>query len=242
MRLLVLCLVLASLLLAGCGGTPPVEENATNETQPPPPEAKTPSFTIATPLQNEVITVQGDTSDVALSFNTKDLTLKKPGGAAKKGEGYFKVAVDGQPAASVSAKTYTMQALSTGQHSVQVELVNNDGSSYSPKITKSVAFTIEKAKPAEYVPKEYTVSITQNGYSPATLTVKVGDKVTFRNDGASPQSATCFQGGKEVFDTDVIGPGKTATITMTEKIECEYYSTQFRMLKGNIKVESNGTD
>jgi len=28
---------------------------------------------------------------------------------------------------------------------------------------------------------------------------------------------------------------------MTKEMECEYYSTLFRMMTGNIKVESNGT-
>lgn len=239
MRLFILGLVLVSLLLAGCGGTPP-EQNATNETQPPPVVVKTPSFTISTPLANEVMTVPGDTADVSLTLSTQNLVLKK-GGAAKKGEGYFKVSVDGQAAASVNAKSYVMLGLALGQHTVNVELVNNDGTSYSPKISKSVTFMLEKAKPAEYVPQSYSVKISSTGYSPSSLTVKVGDSVTFTNEAASPQSATCFLQGKQVFDTNVLATGKSATITMTQQMECEYYSTLFRMMKGTLKVESNGT-
>jgi len=243
MRLTILALIVVSMLLLGCSSPPPEqnETNGTNQTANQTPVVKTPSFSLTAPAANEVITVQGDTNDVTLSISTKDLALKKPGGVAKKGEGYFKVSVDGATSVAVSTKSYIMKNLALGKHTVNVELVNNDATSYSPKISKSVSFTLEKAKPTEYVPQTYTVEIGQSSYDPASLTVKVGDSVTFTNTAPSPQSATCFIDGKQVFDTNILATGKSATIAMTKEMECEYYSTLFRMMKGNIKVESNGT-
>jgi len=241
MRLTILVLILASVLLLGCTSPPP-EQNVTNQTnQTGPGLVKTPSFSITAPSASQVVSVDGDTGSVTVTFSTKDLVLRKAGGVAKKGEGYFKVSVDGKAAVAVSAKTYQMADLSLGKHTVSVELVNNDGTSYSPKITKSVTFTVEKTKPVEYVPQTYNVSITNSAYDPASITVKVGDSVTFTNNANAPQSATCFIEGKQVFDTNILATGKSATITVTQVMECEYYSTLFRMMKGNIVVQSNGT-
>jgi len=242
MRLTILALMLASILLLGCT-TPPTEQNVTNATNQTANQTtvKTPSFSLTAPAANEVITVEGATGDVTLAISTKDLALKKPGGVAKKGEGYFKVSVDGAASVAVSTKSYTMKNLAPGKHTVSVELANNDGTPYVPKISKSVSFTVEKARPTEYVPQSYTVEIGQSSYDPASLTVKVGDSVTFTNTAPSPQSATCFIDGKQVFDTNILATGKSATIVMTQEMECEYYSTLFRMMKANITVESNGT-
>ena len=44
-----------------------------------------------------------------------------------------------------------------------------------------------------------TVSIGDNFYSPATVTINVGDTVTWQNDGAAPHSATADNGS---FDTE----------------------------------------
>ena len=239
-KMIFLTLILASMDMLGCIGGQQ-EQNVTNETQPPPPPpVKTPTFAITNPTQNQVIVVRGDTADVSLTLTTQNLLLRQPGGAAKKGEGYFKVTIDDQNPVTLTSKNYVMSALGIGEHTVKVELLNNDKTSYSPKISKEVKFTVEKEKPAEYVPQSYTVTITSSGYDPATLNVKVSDSVTFVNNAAMPHSATCFIAGKQVFDTGVIGPGKSATITVGDVYSCDYYSTMFRALTGHIDVQSNG--
>lgn len=244
MRHLLLGLILVTLMIAGCLG-PEQPQNVTNETNvtpPPPPPVKMPSFTITSPGAGEAVPVQGDVGDVSLTMSTQNLVLKQPGGAAKTGEGHFKVTVDGGTPLTVTTKTYVLSGLATGEHTVKVELYNNDKTPYSPKISKEVTFTVEKEKPAEYVPQEYTISIKDFAYDPADITVKVKDRVTWENDGAYPRSATCFINGKQAFDTTVLGPGKSATITMNKTLECEYYSVTHMAMKGHITVESNGVD
>lgn len=244
MRHILFGLILVSLMIVGCLG-PEQPQNVTNETNvtpPPPPPVKIPSFTITSPGSGETLLIQEDTGDASLLMSTQNLVLKQPGGAAKTGEGHFKVIVDGGTALTVATKTYVLSGLTPGQHTVQVELYNNDRTPYSPTISHEVTFTIEKEKPAVYVPEEYTVSIKDFSYEPANITVKVSDTVTWENDGAYPRSATCFVNGKQVFDTTVLGPGKSATITMDQVMECEYYSVTHMAMKGHIKVESNGME
>ncbi len=244
MRALFLGLILVSLVISGCFLFPQ-EQNLTNETPPPPPPpppAKPVVMSIASPAEGEVVLTQGDTADITLSITTQNLILRSPGGAAKKGEGHFRVTVDDGVPQTVTTKNYLISGMSLGQHTIKVELLNNDRTPYSPAISKTVAFSVEREKPAEYVPVDYTVKITGSGYEPSSLTVKVGDRVTWVNEGQMPQTATCFIGGAKIFDTGSIASGKNATITMTELGECEYYSQLFRALTGTVTVESNGSE
>jgi plastocyanin len=166
--------------------------------------------------------------------------VKAPGTAAKAGEGHFRVTVDDAVPSTLTTKTYLISGLSAGSHRVKVELLNNDRTMYVPAVVKEVSFTIEREKPKEYVPVDYTVTITDK-YTPSSLTVKVGDRVTWTNNALMPHTATCYISGQKKFDTQTLAPGKSATIAMTEIMECEYYSQIFRALTGTIKVESNGT-
>ncbi len=252
MRTLVLGLIVISLMVAGCtlfGGQQP--QNASNNTTapPPPPPAKTPTFSISSPSDGQLFTIAAtdNTSDVDLELSTQNLVLKQPGGAAKKGEGYFQVVVDGSEPVPLVGKSYTIPALGVGNHTIEVDLLNNDRSPYSPAISQTVTVDIEQAAPLAYVPQNYSVSIEPaakvgtEDFNPSNLTVKVGDSVTWVNNGNVPQSATCSQGGKIIFDTKTLGAGKSATITFTSLLECDYYSSLFRAMTGHLSVVSNGT-
>jgi len=244
MKALILGLILATLLISGCVifGEQQNVTNETNETPPPPPVVKKPVISITSPASNDILMTEGDTLVVTLTLSTQNLIVKSPGTAAKVGEGHFRVTVDDGVPQTVTTKSYLLSALGVGEHRVKVELLNNDRTQYSPAISKEVTFTIEKEKPKEYVPQNYSVGISDTAYSPSSLTVKVGDSVTWKNNGARPQTATCFIGGMKVFDTQTLGPGTSATIKMTEELECDYYSILFRALSGKIKVESNSTE
>ncbi len=242
MKALFLGLALAMALFSGCVifGE---EQNVTNETEPPPPPPPPPNpvVSIVSPTAGEVMMSQGDTLDVTLAISTQNLLLKSPGGAAKKGEGHFRVTVDDGVPQTVTTKNYLVSGLAVGEHTIKVEVLNNDRTQYSPSIMREVQFTIEREKPAEYVPVDHTVTIDDKGFKPADLTVKVGDRVTWVNSGKMPQTATCFIAARKVFDTGSIASGNSATITMGEEFECDYYSQLFRALTAKITVESNGT-
>ena len=240
MRHYILLLVLLSVVLSGCMFWAAEEENITeNVTPPPPPPPVKPSFSITSPLSGEFVMVPDDSADIAITLSTQNLDLKPPGGGAEIGEGHFGIIVDGGPVTTFASKAYTISDLPVGTHTVEVELLNNDGTSYSPRITQQVTFTLEKERPPEYVPKEYTVTIKDFDYDPAEITVKVSDSITFVNEGAYPRSATCFLDGKEIFDTKVLATGESAKITLTKVMECEYYSSTHRAMTGMVIVESN---
>jgi len=105
------------------------EQNVTENVTPPPPPKPVvkPTFSISSPLEGEMMTLAGDSYSVTLTFSTMNLLLKPPGGTAKNGEGHFSISVDNGAAVTSSSKVYTIDSLSAGTHTVEVELLNNDG-------------------------------------------------------------------------------------------------------------------
>jgi plastocyanin len=186
--------------------------------------------------------VPGDTADVTLTLTTQNLLLKAPGGVKKVGEGHFSVSVDGGAPQVYSTKNIVLSGLAVGEHTIKIDLMNNDKSPYSPAISKQVTFTIEKEKPKVYEPQSHTIIMHDFNYDPASITVKRTDYVVFQNSGVFPRSATCFINGKQIFDTTILGPGKNATMQLNETFECEYYSTTHKLMVGQIKVEPNDYD
>lgn len=242
MRLFILTLLVFGILLTGCILPPPPDQNSTNSTNDTitPPVVKNPSFTITSPSSDEVFITQGTTYDVTLVLTTQNLVLKQPGGTPKQGEGHFRVTVDNEQPITITSKNYVIPSLGIGEHTIKIELLTNDRKSYgSPK---QVSFIIEKEKILSYEPQDYTVSIKDFSYEPNDITVKVSDRVTFVNTGNFPRSATCFIDGKEIFDTNVLGNGQNATLVMDQILTCEYYSVTHPIMKGKIKVESNGVE
>ncbi len=236
-KIAILILMLVGLMILGCTGAPP-KTNQTNTTAPPPtPVVKTPSFSITAPLDGDVLTATGDTTNVTLTMSTQNLVLESPGGAAKKGQGYFEVTVDGNEPVVVTSREYTISDLPVGTHTVTVELFNNDRTPYTPMISKEISFTLQAATAAEYVPQSYSVSINGNSFNPQNITVNVGDSVTWTNNDPKPETATCSQNGVIMFDTKTLAPGKSATVTLTEPMVCEYYSQLFRAITGTITVQ-----
>ena len=81
--------------------------------------------------------------------------------------------------------------------------------------------------------KKPSVTIEGSEFSPKTLKVKAGAKVTVKNkDGATHT----FTANKGAFDTGDIGGGTSATVTVkkpgTYAYHCEIHST----MKGTVKA------
>ncbi len=239
-RFFVLGVLLASILFLGCIGGAPAQ-NVTNASVTPPPAVKTPSFTISSPSAGQMITIPGASGSVQLVLNYQNLVLKPPGGAAKKGEGHFRVVIDNGQPITVSSAAYTMAGLTPGAHTVKVEIINNDGTRYSPPISRDVTFVVETAAPRVYVPVSYNVTINNLAYTPSEINAKVGDTVTFYNSGNFPMSATCFLEGRQVFDTRVLALNQMAVVTLDREMDCTYYSTTQRSVTGRVLVQGNGT-
>jgi plastocyanin len=67
-----------------------------------------------------------------------------------------------------------------------------------------------------------TVSIGDNFYSPASVSVAVGDTVTWANNGQAQHSATADDGS---FDTGVFGPGGSRSHTFNQAGTFSYFCT-----------------
>ena len=81
-----------------------------------------------------------------------------------------------------------------------------------------------------------TVSIGDNFYSPASVTIDVGDTVTWTNNGQAQHSATASDGS---FDTGIFGPGGSRSHTFNQAGSFDYFcSVHGTAQSGTITVAS----
>ena len=70
-------------------------------------------------------------------------------------------------------------------------------------------------------------------YTPQTVTIKVGDSVTWANQDAIDHTATADDGS---WDTGLISNGKSKSITFDKVGEFDYHCTPHPYMKGEIVV------
>lgn len=78
------------------------------------------------------------------------------------------------------------------------------------------------------------VVIQNFAFSPATLHVKIGDKVTWTNKDSVGHSATADDGS---FDTGVLAQGKSGSVTFKKAGTYTYHCSVHPNMKGTIVVE-----
>jgi plastocyanin len=79
------------------------------------------------------------------------------------------------------------------------------------------------------------VTIKGFAFHPATLTVKVGTKVTFTNNDNTTHTTTATTNGG--FDSGNLSPGQSYTFTFTKKGTYPYDCTIHNFIKGTIIVQ-----
>lgn len=236
----ILIAIFISIIMFGClggGEAKLINNNSTTPTPQQPTSVSNPSFNIVSPSQGQVYKTDKQTIDIDVTLVTSNLIIRPSGGLVETGEGHFEFRIDNGGKINVFSKKYTLKAVPPGTHTLSIELVHNDNKAYTPAIKKSVTFTVEK-KSSVYQPKTYTVDIMDFSYSPESLSVKVGDSVTFENTGKYPRSAT----STGVFDTKVIAPGKKTTLRMDKQGTHNYFSLTHTAMKGTIVVKANKTN
>lgn len=82
---------------------------------------------------------------------------------------------------------------------------------------------------------ENEVVIEDFAFAPATLTVSVGDTVTFTNKDLTSHTATADDGTS--FDTGLLGQNESATVTFDTAGTYTYHCTPHPTMKGTIVVE-----
>ncbi|MEU0170573.1 cupredoxin domain-containing protein [Streptomyces iakyrus] len=88
-----------------------------------------------------------------------------------------------------------------------------NGDDGSPATTSSPTATSPASPPAS--PGPVRITMKDFAFSPATLTVKAGEKVTVANEDSAAHTVTATEGG--AFDTGSIAGGKSGTFTAPSK-------------------------
>jgi plastocyanin len=86
--------------------------------------------------------------------------------------------------------------------------------------------------PAASGPK---VSVQDNTFNPGDIKVKVGDTVTFTNDGAIAHTVTATEGAD--FDSGTLAPGNAFTFTADKAGTVKYVCTFHAGMQGTIEVQ-----
>jgi plastocyanin len=85
------------------------------------------------------------------------------------------------------------------------------------------------------VAADASVTIANFAFDPATVTVNVGDSVTWTNDDGTAHTATAGDGS---FDTGNIGGGQSATVTFDTAGTFAYVCSIHPQMAGTVVVEA----
>jgi plastocyanin len=91
----------------------------------------------------------------------------------------------------------------------------------------------EPAKPGGEAPRAETVEMVDFAFEPSRATIEVGGKVTWKNQGQAPHTATADD---DSFDTGTVDAGKLAAETFKEAGTFSYICTIHPDMKGTIEV------
>ncbi len=173
--------VLAALMLAGCiaFGQPDspkteVSKDSSIITH------KYPGFLIVRPMVGETYPTMTNAVDLTLVLAPSNVKLVKEGGRAVAGEGHFAISLDGKPPIHTKERAYLFENLKTGKHTLTVEFVNNDFTSYEPKLFKSVSFEVQAQYPQG---SQSTLMIGSDTLKPAQITSATDQPLVLTNEG-----------------------------------------------------------
>lgn len=136
-RILVFCSLMV--LLAACYQAPAAAPAAAPASGAA--KTATPALSIVSPA--EAAAISG--GEVSVSVKVDNFTIKASGGANKSNEGHLHMKLDGGALTMVYGDKQALSGVPAGKHTLEVELVNNDHSSFSPPIKKTVSFSVSSA-------------------------------------------------------------------------------------------------
>ena len=93
-------------------------------------------------------------------------------------------------------------------------------------------------KPKAIAAASGSVTIADFSFTPATITVDVGDTVTWNNNGPTPHSATSTNGA---FDTGILRKGQSGSHTFNEAGSYSYICTPHPFMKATVVVQASQT-
>ncbi len=78
-----------------------------------------------------------------------------------------------------------------------------------------------------------SLKIVNYAFAPATMTVRVGTRITVTNADQTAHTATARSGA---FDSGTVNPGKSASFTVTKPGVYPYYCQFHAFMNGTLKV------
>src|SRR3990167_355011 len=110
-------------------------------------------------------------------------------------------------------------------------LAKKSGYNYTNQQTPN---TNQQTNPSSSVPvAKNSVQITNFSFSPATLTIKAGETVTWTNQDSAGHSATADD---TTFDTGVLNQGQSGSFTFSKAGAFTYYCSVHPSMQGKIIV------
>jgi amicyanin len=94
---------------------------------------------------------------------------------------------------------------------------------------------LPNTKPKAIAAASGSVTIADFNFAPATITVDVGDTVTWNNNGPTPHSATAKDGS---FDTGILRKGQSGSHTFDQAGTYSYICTPHPFMKGTVVVQA----
>jgi plastocyanin len=88
-------------------------------------------------------------------------------------------------------------------------------------------------KPGGEAPRAETVEMVDFAFEPSSATIQAGGKVTWKNQGQAPHTATADD---DNFDTGTVAAGKLAAETFKQAGTFSYICTIHPDMKGTIEV------
>lgn len=135
--------------------------------------------------------------------------------------------------------TVKVEELNDSGYAGEALLVDNGDGTTTVTVTLTSGTAGADATPsASDSPDEtgsYDIVIEDFAYSPAELTIKVGESVTFTNQDSAPHTATARD--RDILQTGRLGQGESTTVTFDTPGTYEYFCEFHPNMKGVIIVE-----
>ena len=213
----------------------------------------TPSLSITSPTDMQNVYVGYNAFDTTLDIqNFTVSTNNGSGGSNSNGDGYISYAIDGSTSANVfSGESIKISSLTDGNHTLQVELVDNSGASLSPSITASVNFTYkdiiqnlpfydgfdyaagEGLNEQPFWTNNFSgdnITISSGSLTYPNLESSTGNSITFNSSGADPTvDLTGVTSGK-IYASYILNIPDASSMSSNE------YSTVLRNEDGNYSA------
>jgi amicyanin len=92
-----------------------------------------------------------------------------------------------------------------------------------------------RSEPKAVAAASGSVTIADFSFTPGTITIDVGDTVTWNNNGPTPHSATANDGS---FDTGILRKGQSGSHTFAQAGTYSYICTPHPYMKGTVVVQA----